>query len=48
MAKRSRDEEMMQPEDIGTAAVTMASLPMNVNMLESIVLPVNQAYLGRG
>ena len=48
MAKRSRDEEMMQPADIGTAAVTMASLPMNVNMLESIVLPVNQAYLGRG
>ena len=24
------------------------ALPMNVNMLESIVLPVEQKYLGRG
>jgi len=28
--------------------VTMAALPPHVNMLEAIVLPVTQQYLGRG
>ena len=41
-------EPMMQPEDIAAAALTMAALPPNVNMLESIVLPTAQLYLGRG
>ena len=45
----SQDQEpMMTPDDIAMAALTMAALPPNVNMLESIVLPVTQAYLGRG
>ena len=42
------EEQMMAPEDIASAAVTMAALPPNVNMLEAIVLPVVQPYLGRG
>ena len=41
-------EPMMTPDDIAMAALTMAALPPNVNMLESIVLPVEQLYLGRG
>jgi NAD(P)-dependent dehydrogenase (short-subunit alcohol dehydrogenase family) len=41
-------EPMMNVEDIVPAAVAMASLPPNVNMLEAIVLPVEQLYIGRG
>ena len=41
-------EPMMSTDDIAMAALTMAALPLNVNMLESIVLPVEQKYLGRG
>ncbi|MBM3945407.1 MAG: SDR family oxidoreductase [SAR202 cluster bacterium] len=41
-------EPMMQPDDIAIAALAMAVLPPYVNMLESIVLPVQQKYLGRG
>jgi hypothetical protein len=29
-------------------AVLMATLPPHVNMLESIVLPIGQLYVGRG
>ncbi len=41
-------EPMMSTHDIAMAALTMAALPLNVNMLESIVLPVEQKYIGRG
>ena len=41
-------ESMVTTDDIAKVAVTMAALPANVNMLESIVLPVDQPYLGRG
>lgn len=41
-------EPMMAPEDIALAAVAMAAMPPYANMLEAIVLPVTQAYLGRG
>jgi len=41
-------EPMMQPDDIAMAALTMAALPPYANMLEAIVLPVEQKYLGRG
>jgi len=48
-SNRPQDQEpMMNPDDIAAAALTMAVLPPNVNMLESIVLPVEQLYLGRG
>ncbi|MCH7744492.1 MAG: SDR family oxidoreductase [Chloroflexi bacterium] len=41
-------EPMMSADDVAMAALTMAALPLNVNMLEAIVLPVAQKYLGRG
>lgn len=41
-------EPMMTPDELATVVVTMAALPPHVNMLESIVLPVTQLYLGRG
>lgn len=41
-------EPMMTPDELATAVVTMAALPLHVNMLEAVVLPVRQAYLGRG
>ena len=42
------EEPMMTTDDLAMAAVTMAAMPPNVNMLESVVLPVGQLYLGRG
>jgi NAD(P)-dependent dehydrogenase (short-subunit alcohol dehydrogenase family) len=46
--KASDDEPMMQPDVIAKAALAMVSLPADVNFLEAIVLPRDQAYLGRG
>lgn len=46
--KQSDDEPMMSVETIAEVALTMVTLPAHVNMLESIVLPVEQLYLGRG
>ena len=47
-ALAQNQEPMMSTDDIAMAALTMASLPLNVNMLEAIVLPVEQKYIGRG
>ncbi len=48
-SKAKQDQEpMMTPDELAAAAVTMATLPPHVNMLEAIVLPVMQPYLGRG
>ncbi|MGE5195635.1 MAG: SDR family oxidoreductase [Deltaproteobacteria bacterium] len=46
--QESDDEPMMSVETIAEAALTMLTLPPHVNMLEAIVLPVEQLYLGRG
>ena len=46
--RTSDDEPMMQPESIARAALAMVTLPADVNFLEAIVLPRDQAYLGRG
>ena len=46
--KNSDEEPMMQPESIALAALAMVTLPADVNFLEAIVLPRDQAYLGRG
>ena len=46
--KTSDDEPMMQPDSIARAALAMMTLPADVNFLEAIVLPRDQAYLGRG
>jgi NAD(P)-dependent dehydrogenase (short-subunit alcohol dehydrogenase family) len=45
---KSDDEPMMSIETIAEAALAMLTLPAHVNMLEAIVLPVGQLYLGRG
>jgi NAD(P)-dependent dehydrogenase (short-subunit alcohol dehydrogenase family) len=41
-------EPMMTVDELATTAVTMAALPLHVNVLEAIVLPTAQKYLGRG
>jgi NAD(P)-dependent dehydrogenase (short-subunit alcohol dehydrogenase family) len=47
-AKQEDEEPMMTVEELAEAAVLMATLPPHVNMLEAIVLPVGQLYVGRG
>jgi NAD(P)-dependent dehydrogenase (short-subunit alcohol dehydrogenase family) len=42
------DEPMMEADELAQVAVLMAALPPSVNMFQAIVLPVAQAYLGRG
>jgi NAD(P)-dependent dehydrogenase (short-subunit alcohol dehydrogenase family) len=46
--KAEDDEPMMSPEDVARVAVLMATLPPDVEMLEAIVLPHRQLYVGRG
>ena len=46
--KTEDDEPMMSPEDVARVAVLMATLPPDVEMLEAIVLPHRQLYVGRG
>jgi len=38
----------MTAEELASVVRTMAILPPHVNLLETIILPVGQAYLGRG
>ncbi len=47
-ARRRSSEPVMKIEDCVQTAVTMAALPAHVNLLEAIVLPIDQPYLGRG
>jgi NAD(P)-dependent dehydrogenase (short-subunit alcohol dehydrogenase family) len=48
-SSRTMDQEpMMTADDIAVAALAMAVLPPNVNMLDTTVLPVGQLYVGRG
>ena len=42
------EEPMMTVDELAEAAVLMATLPPHVAMLEAIVLPVGQLYVGRG
>ncbi len=47
--ERAEDAEpMMAVDDLVEVAVLMATLPPNVAMLEAIVLPRDQLYVGRG
>lgn len=41
-------EPMMTCDELAQTVLLMASLPPHVNMLEAIVLPVEQLYVGRG
>jgi NAD(P)-dependent dehydrogenase (short-subunit alcohol dehydrogenase family) len=47
-ANKEDDEPMMTVEELSQTAVLMATLPPHVNLLEAIVLPVGQLYIGRG
>jgi NAD(P)-dependent dehydrogenase (short-subunit alcohol dehydrogenase family) len=44
----ANQEPLMTADEIASAALAMAALPLHVNMLEAIVLPTTQLYLGRG
>jgi NAD(P)-dependent dehydrogenase (short-subunit alcohol dehydrogenase family) len=41
-------EPMMTPEEVAEVALLMATLPPHVELLEAIVLPHRQLYVGRG
>jgi NAD(P)-dependent dehydrogenase (short-subunit alcohol dehydrogenase family) len=41
-------EPMMQAAELAEAAVLMASMPPQVTVLEAIVMPTEQLYIGRG
>ncbi len=41
-------EPMMSVEEVAQVALLMASLPPHVEMLEAVVLPRDQLYVGRG
>ena len=45
---KSDDEPMMEVSSIVRAAMTMLTMPDDVNFLEAIVLPNEQVYVGRG
>ena len=44
----ARREGVMSPDDLAQVAVTIAALPPEVNLLESVVLPVSMPFVGRG
>jgi NADP-dependent 3-hydroxy acid dehydrogenase YdfG len=46
--RQEDDEPMMTVDELAEAAVLMAALPAHVNVLEAIVLPLGQLYVGRG
>jgi NAD(P)-dependent dehydrogenase (short-subunit alcohol dehydrogenase family) len=46
--QRQSKEPAMAVNDLVPAVIAMAALPKEVNMLEAIVLPVEQLYIGRG
>ncbi len=46
--RRQLKEPVMAVADLVPAIVAMAALPKDINMLESIVLPIDQFYIGRG
>jgi NAD(P)-dependent dehydrogenase (short-subunit alcohol dehydrogenase family) len=48
-AVSSADQEpMITVDELAMTALTMAALPLHVNLLEAIVLPTTQKYIGRG
>jgi NAD(P)-dependent dehydrogenase (short-subunit alcohol dehydrogenase family) len=41
-------EPRMSADDVAATVLTMAALPAYANILEAIILPVEQLYIGRG
>ncbi|HUK50962.1 MAG TPA: SDR family oxidoreductase [Terriglobales bacterium] len=48
MNELTQDEPAMEIEDVVRAVMVMVTMPPSVNMLQTIILPVTQLYLGRG
>lgn len=46
--KASDQEPMMSVDELASIALAMAALPGHATVLESIVMPVEQLYVGRG
>jgi NAD(P)-dependent dehydrogenase (short-subunit alcohol dehydrogenase family) len=46
--EKARKEGLMAAEEVARVAVLIASLPADINLYESIMLPVTMPYLGRG
>ena len=47
-AEDKDSEPMMNPQSIAELVYLSINLPNNVNLLESVMLPLDQLYLGRG
>jgi NAD(P)-dependent dehydrogenase (short-subunit alcohol dehydrogenase family) len=47
-SSQADQEPMMTVDELALVAVTMCALPLHVNVLEAIVLPTTQKYVGRG
>ncbi len=45
---RAHQEGVMSPKEIARLVVAITTLPPNVNVLETVVLPVSMPFLGRG
>ena len=48
MARVENKEPMMSTKEISQVVVLMATLPPHVEMMEAVVLPCQQLYVGRG
>jgi NAD(P)-dependent dehydrogenase (short-subunit alcohol dehydrogenase family) len=48
MMELTRGEPAMEIDDVVKVVMTVATLPLSINMVETIVLPTTQPYLGRG
>jgi NAD(P)-dependent dehydrogenase (short-subunit alcohol dehydrogenase family) len=48
VADRTASPTLMEAETIARVVAVMASMPNEVNMLTTTVLPIAQEYLGRG
>jgi NAD(P)-dependent dehydrogenase (short-subunit alcohol dehydrogenase family) len=46
--ERARKEGVMPLEEVARIALLVATLPPEMNLLESVVLPVTQPFIGRG
>lgn len=46
--ERMEAEQSMRPEDVAELAYCIAAMPAEINVLESVILPIAQPFLGRG
>jgi NAD(P)-dependent dehydrogenase (short-subunit alcohol dehydrogenase family) len=46
--KPIKGEPLMPADQLARAAVLMASLPPDINLLEAVILPIDQLFVGRG